>query len=245
MNKTMNFIKPAFFLVFFLLTCCSKESSIETIEIDNLKIIKTVRLDTKVAVMDIFDGSKKRLQKFRYNDGISFCDSSVYVRTWLGIIEFPNHMEVYDEQDSVIEQTECAKNGESSFENVGKQFVYDCIRFKFDTKHRINVDGMPLGRTKKAYKQVTNFKLRKSCLGQDRTLVSDVEYDYERKRVKKTIYNQNGNVESISYLTYPFEDTFEKKLYIDGEYIKTKCFANDPLKIEATEFVDEKGSCLE
>jgi hypothetical protein len=241
----MNSIRLAIFLVFFLLTCCSKEPSTETIEIDNLKIIKTERLDSKAVVMDVFNGSEKRLQKFRYNDGISFCDSSVYVRTWLGIIEFPNHMEMYDEQDSVIEQTECAKNGESLFENVGKQFIYDCIRFKYDTKHRIKVDGKPFGRTKKTYKQVTNFKLRKSCLGQDRTLVSDVEYDYELKRVKKTIYNQNGNVESISYLTYPFGDILEKKLYIDGEYIRTKCFANDSLKIDAKEFIDEKESCLE
>ena len=107
---------------------------------------------------------------------------------------------------------------------VGKQFVYDCIRFKFDTKHRIKVDRMPLGRTKKAYKQVTNFKLCKSCLGQDRALVSDVECDYERKRVKKTIYNQNGNVESILYLTYPFEDIFEKKTLYRWRIYKDKMF---------------------
>lgn len=241
----MGFIRIVIFFVSFLLNCCSKEPSIETIEIDDLKIIKTERSDTKTVVMDVFNGSKKRIHRFRYNDGISFCDTNGYARAWLGIVEFPNYMEMYDEQDSVMEQTECTKNWESLFENVGKQITYDCTSFKFDDKQRIKIDGMPLGRTKKAYKQVTSFKLRKGCLGQDRTLVSDVEYDYGRKRMKKTIYNQNGNVESISYLIYPFGNIFEKLLYIDGEYIKTKCFANDSLKIEAREFFNEKQSCFD
>ena len=56
---------------------------------------------------------------------------------------------------------------------------------------------------------------------------------------------RNGKIESISFYTYPHEKIYEKKLFVDGKYIKTKCFANDSLKIEAKEVVDEKGSCIE
>lgn len=231
--------------LFSVMSCCSKDSSIESKQLDDLTIVKTVYSDTKDIFIEVFNENQKKLQKFRYGDGISYCDTNVYVHTWLGIKEFPNDMELYDEQDSVIEQTKCVKSGERSFENMGKQIVYDCIRIKFDQQQRIKVDGMPIGKTNKANKQVTNFRLLKGCDVLNRTLVSDIEYDYERKKIKKTIYNQNGNVESVSYLNYPFRDLLEKKLYIDGEYIKTKCFANDSLKIDAKEFVDEKGSCLE
>jgi len=155
-----------------------------------------------------------------------------------------NEILFFDNQDRLVAKDNCVKIGEGINNDDGKRFIYDCVRHEFDLKHKVRVDDFPRG-SKNAIKRKVNLKIERDCNGIMRIPVSESEYNYDKANVKRLIYNQNGKIESISFYTYPHEKIYEKKLFVDGEYIKTKCFANDSLKIEAKEFVDENGSCME
>ena len=193
-------------------------------------------------IVSYFDGEKHLLLKNRFIDPVVMCDSNKAFRNEIN--SHPNEILFFDEQDSLVAKDNCVKIGDGFNNEDGKRFIYDCMRYEFDLKHRIRVDGFPKS-SKKTIKRLINLRIERNCNGIMRIPISESEYNYEEGFVKRLAYNQNGKIESISFYTYPHEKIYEKKLFVDGEYIKTKCFANDSLKIDAKEFVDEKGSCIE
>lgn len=248
MNK-LNFLPITFFILnlLFVWNGCSdsNEKIVKTTQKDDLTIVMTENLKTASVTLDFFNEKNKRITTHYYGNGFTICDTSLLYQSKIN--EYPDEIEIFDDQDSLAAKIECLKVGEGVLGKYGKKFIYDCNQLEYDSIHRVKVGGIDYrpGLTKKAIKRTFHFKLIQDCKGPARIPMSEILYDYDKKRVKRLAYNQNGKIESISLYTYPHEKIYEKKLFIDGEFIKTKCFANDSLKIETKEFVDEKKSCLE
>lgn len=248
MNKLIS-LPTTFFILSLLFVwngCCdSNDEVVKTAQKDDLTIVMTKNLKTASVTLEFFNENAKRITTHYYRNGFTMCDPSWPYQSKVN--EYPDEIEIFDDQDSLAAKIECLKVGEGVLGKYGKKFIYDCNQFEYDSIHRAKVGGMDYlpGLTEKAIKRTFHFKLIQDCNGPSRIPMLEILYDYDKKRAKKLAYNQNGKIESISLYTYPHEKIYEKKLFVDGEYIKTKCFANDSLKIEAREFVDEKKSCLE
>ena len=197
---------------------------------------------TNLRTVDYFDEKNHLLLKTRFTEPIDICDTNKSFRNEIN--SHPDETLFFDEQDSLVARETCIKIGEGFNDGSGKRFVYECARHEFDLKHRIRVDGIPRS-TKKAVKRIVKLRIERDCNGVMRIPISESEYDYDKANGKRLTYNQNGKIESISFYTYPQERIYEKKLFVDGEYIKTKCFANDSLKITAKDIFDEKQSCFD
>lgn len=243
-------MKNSFFKQFLICWCflfttgcdSEKKSDKQVVRKGDLLLVMEMDSITNLRTIDYFDDNNHLLLKARFTDPIDICDSNKVFRNEIN--SHPNETLFFDEQDSLVAKDNCVKIGEGINDGNGKRFIYDCVRHEFDFKHRVRVDGFPKD-SKKAIKRTINLKVERNCNGIMRIPVSESEYNYDKANVKRMIYNQNGKIESISFYSYPHEKIYEKKLYIDGEYIKTKCFANDSLKIVDKELFDENKTCLE
>lgn len=245
MNKFFLLLSRGFILgSFFLLNvnCSSNDKIIETKIIDGLTIVKSEDLKTNNVILEFFDKNNKKVSKHFYGNGFTICDTNMFYQNKIN--EYPNEIESFNEQDSLVAKIECLKIGDGIQGKNGKKFIYDCNRTEYHLECRIKAgfDYGP-GYTKKAIKYISHFKINQDCNGPRRTFISESEYDYDEMRMKKKTYNQNGVIESVSYYIYPQEKIYEKVLYIDGEYIKTKCFANDTFGTKNEEYVNENKHC--
>lgn len=248
MSKLISLLTKSLIMgLLFVWSGCSDSNDkvVETTQKDDLTIITTRNPKTGSVTLDIFNEKAKRIATHYYGNGFTTCDTNMLYRSKIN--EFPDEIEIFDDQDSLAAKIECLKVGEGMPGKNGKKFVYDCNKIEYDSTYRVKVGGMDyLPRlTEKAIKRAIHFTLIKDCNGPARIPMLESLYDYEKKQAKRLAYNQNGKLESISLYTIPHEKIYEKKLFVDGEYIKTKCFPNDSLNIEAREFVDEKKSCIE
>lgn len=235
------------FLVGFALVCfvcCDLDDKSEKIfQEDGLKIIKTEYKSSKNVVLDFFNERGKRISVHHYDNGYTTCDTNMFFRNKIN--EYPNEIEIYNERDRIVSKIDCIKVGEQTIGEQEKKFIYDCIQVNYDPIHQNKiVHGTP-GATEKAIQRTIHLRIDKDCNGVARIPILEDVYDYEKNIVKKFVYNQVGGLESISSYFYPRREIYEKKLYIDGEYIKTKCFANDSLKLVDKELFDENKTCLE
>lgn len=209
---------------------------------NGLKIIETEYKSSNKIVFEFFNESGRKISVHHYNNGYTTCDSNMFFRNKIN--EFPDEIENYDESDSIVSKIDCVKIGGNIIGNQEKN-IYDCVQVNYDPFHRNKiVHGIP-GATEKAVQRMTHLRIDKDCNGVARIPILENVYDYKKNIVEKLVFNQVGGLESVSSYIYPRREIYEKKLYIDGEYIKTKCYANDSLKIEAREFFDEKQSCFD
>lgn len=240
-NSSFRLVLICFFL--FIIGCDSERiTEKRVVRKGDLLLVTENDSILGLRTINYYDNKNHLLLKARFTIPVNMCDTNKAFRNEIN--SHPNEILFFDDQDRLVAKDNCVKIGEGINNDDGKRYIYDCVRHEFDLKHNVRVDDFPRG-SKKAIKRKVNLKIERDCNGITRIPVSESEYNYDKANVKRLIYNQNGKIESISFYTYPHEKIYEKKLFVDGEYIKTKCFANDSLKIEAKEFVDEKGSCIE
>ena len=241
-NSLFNFFLICLFFLFTTGCNSEKYSDKQVVRKGDLLLVMEKDSITNLKTIDYFDGKNHLLLKARFAEPIEMCDTNKAFRNEIN--SHPNEILFFDEQDSLVAKDVCVKIGEGIDDGNGKRFIYDCVRIEFDLKHRIRVDGLPK-ESKKTVKRAIKLKIERDCNGIIRIPVSESKYDYDKANVERLVYNQNGKIESISFYTYPHEKIFEKKLFVDGEYIKTKCFANDSLKIVTREFFNENQSCFD
>ncbi|NLE04596.1 MAG: hypothetical protein GX638_07325 [Crenarchaeota archaeon] len=225
----MSKIKKIGWFIFFI--CI-----VELIFYTNIKIlsqnsdhfIKYKIIEEKQDTIYHYNWMNEKIEKIEIYDADNKIGSSTYT-------VYPNEISYYNKIGLLERQEFCKKISENNTVRRCPSKIYECIEYEYKKLSDV--------KTKQS-----QYVLERSCSKNTLTMKKEIFYSEELcdgYDIKIINYNNQGNTESITYKDLLFEQIIEKILYIDGEYIKTKCFKNDSLGTKDEEYMNEKKHCVE